>query len=81
VGELLTHLLDRADHGGVGEHVANRLRLVAAACLGYVNVVDLLSHVDFQDRVYEERRWPAMPHRLRRLVTLRRRVGIHVHKR
>lgn len=31
---------------------------------------DLLSHVDFRDRVYEERRWDMLP-RLRHLVNLR----------
>lgn len=40
VGNLLTLLLARANHRGTDEHVANRLKLVAAACLGYADVVD-----------------------------------------
>lgn len=40
VANLLARLLKRAGKGNTDEYVANRLRLVAAACLGYADVVD-----------------------------------------
>lgn len=40
VAELLNRLLKRAGKHSTEEHVANRLKLVAAACLGYADVVD-----------------------------------------
>jgi energy-coupling factor transporter ATP-binding protein EcfA2 len=40
VAELLTRMLKRAGVRGTAKDVANRLKLVAAACLGYADVVD-----------------------------------------
>jgi hypothetical protein len=40
IGDLLGRLLRRAGQRGIERHVADRLKLVAAACLEYADVVD-----------------------------------------